>query len=302
MYSNNGMYSIAEVPMKPHGWILNGWLSAIVNIDKANEILKKIEIANFIKQNINTLEKILHLYDVKEYCISKYNLTQFYYFRLLKKQYSIRKVIFEYTNDDPIIILPKECDLSDKKSRWEFYVIKKYDLHITDNQFVGSKIFQFNGILTLSGFPQNNSIKIIFNKPIIKENIKFQAYIGEYDPLHSSAVSNKWITINNENIKIENNIFKIDLPYSLFNNTIGYPTNFMKKFNNGRRNTYHDIHIKWLIYLGDKYHKKLLLEMANKWLLCKKDWKNISVYKKLFNENNILIDNDFLKFLDKYYK
>jgi hypothetical protein len=302
MYSNAEMISIAEVPMDPHGWILNGWLSAIVNIDKANEILNNNKITKFIKQNLNTLEKMLHLYDVKSYCISRYNLTQFYYFRVLKKKYKISKIIFEYPNDKDVKIIPYNYKPNLKKSRWEFFILKKGNLQIKQNTFVGEKVFQFNGVLTLNGFPKKNTIKIIFNQLIYKKNIKIQIYVGQYDPLHASPIHNKWVTIKDKNIKVDQNILEINLPYNIFNNTIGYPTNFMKKFSRGKRNTYHDIHIIWLSYLGNKYHKQKFITMANKWLRCKTKWKNIIAFKDLFKNNKVLLDNDFLNFLNKYYK
>ncbi len=290
MYRNNNLVSIAEVPMNPHGWILNGWLSSIVNLDKANEVLKNNKITEFIQKNIKTLEKVLPLYDVKKLCISRYNLTQFFYFRVLKSNYSIKNVSFIYPLDSKITITYKN-GIVNRKSRWEPYVLNKGNIKLKNNLFIGKKIFQFNGVLTLSGYPKQNIIEIDFNDKIRQKDIRFQVYIGKYDPLHSSPVNKKWIDINNFKIKGEKLI--VTLPYKLFNDMIGYPTNFMKKFYDGRRNAYHDIHIKWLRYLGNKYYKKLFLEIADKWYKCKAKWKYIESYKNLFKKNKVLLHYEF---------
>jgi len=300
MYKNNDLVSIALVPMQPNGWILNGWLSSIVNIDKANDVLNNTNIKLFIKKNLDTLKKTLPLYNVKDLCISRYNLSQFFYFRILKKSYKVKNISFIYPLDSRIDITTKD-GIGKKQSRWQPYILDKGDISIKDNLFVGKKTLQFNGILTLSGYPKQNKIEFEFAEKVInKKDIRFQVYVGQYDPLHASATNRKWVDI--KDFRIEKNKLTINLSYDLFNNTIGYPTNFMKKFSNGRRNTYHDIHIKWLIYLGKKYKYESFIQMSNKWLQCKTKWKSIDVYKNMFNKNNILLDNNFLNFLDKYYK
>ena len=300
MYRNNNLISIAEVPMKPNGWILNGWLSSIVSIDQANKILKNNRILDFIRKNIKTLNKVLPLYNVEKLCISRYNLSQFFYFRILTKDYKIKKVEFIYPLDTNVSLSTLN-NIGKKQSRWQPYILNKGNIIIQDNLFIGKKIFQFNGVLTLSGYPKMNEIKIEFAQDsLTNKKIKFQVYIGEYDPLHSSAVNRRWMDV--DNVIIKDNILIVKLPYELFNDTIGYPTNFMKKFIDGRRNTYHDIHIKWLRYLGERYHQKEFLKFSDKWLTCKIKWKDINSYDNLFKNNKVLLDNEFLNFLEKNYK
>lgn len=301
MYHYNDLYAIAEVPMHPHGWILNGWLSSITSMMHANEILKNKRIKEFIKKNIYTLEKVINKYDASQLKNSRYNLTQFFWFKLLKNKFKIKSIKFIYEKDAPVIIEANSNFFDNTKkfskfSKWQAYVVKKHDLVLKDNSFVGSKYIQFNGILSRNS--NTNIIEIEFENKINLNEIEFLLYIGKYNPLKASPINAKWQKIQNKNFSINDNVLKIKInirEIDGLDNILGYPTNFIKKFKNGRKNVYHDIHIAELLYIGKKYNNTKLINQAQKFLKYKNTWENYPAYKKLFKEEKIIMNNKFLE-------
>jgi len=295
MYHYDKYYAIAEVPTVPHGWILNGWLSSISSMITANEILKNKEISIFIKKNIYTLEHVIEKFDVSALKNSRYNLTQFFYFKLLVKEYKIKSIKFEYQYEDPVYIKPsiKYIDNStkfNKFSRWEFFVAMKHDLKFDNKIFYGHKYILFNGVL--SSVSEYNRIVIDFENKINSVNeVDFLIYTGSYDPLKSSPTNLEWVNIAKQNMILKNNKLIINIINKELNHIVGYPTNFIKKLKNGRYNAYHDIHINRLYDLGKKFKSKKLLYFANKFFDYRQQWDHTDIYQQLFKNNKVILND-----------
>lgn len=292
LFDKNGYTALEETPLYPNQFILNGWLSAIVSLDKANNILENNNIQNLIKKNIDTLNKIIDKYDVEELNNSRYCLTHFFWFKLYKKNYNIKSIKFNYPLEQSLEI-NSLSSLNEKKSRWEPY-IRNINLDLSSDKIIGKNYIQFNAVLTNLGI---NEIIIEFDeeKKLNINNLNFQVYLGDYDPMTANTINNKWENIDNKFLRIEGNHLIISVEHQNLSKFIEYPTNFKKKFSDGYRNAYHDIHIKWLDYLGKKYNYEKFNFYVKKWLKYRENWKYETPYKELFIQKKIVINNMFLQ-------
>jgi hypothetical protein len=301
LFKNTKGLSIAEVPLRPHGLVLNGWLSTIAYLIDSNMVLKDKELEAFIMENVKTLENIIDLYDVEELRSSRYDLTQFYNFKLLnnnKDNLKIREIRFDYPSEEELSFTPRNIlirNKGNKFSRWQFYILKNESIEYNDNEFIVKKSLEFNGVLTRFGYPKTN--KIVFACGCKGElcEVDFQVQIGDYSPLSASPVKRRWITLERNNIKVEGNRIEVNLPYEVIP-FIGYPTNFLKQFKDNRRkrNVYHDIHIKWLRFIGNTYKREKLLKIADKWVRYKQSWKHMPEYRELFEKYDVITDYYFV--------
>lgn len=209
LFHRENAYGIEEVPSEPNEWILNGWLSALVSLHRANEVLKDKALAALIHKNVDTLDRIIHLYDVPELANSRYSLTQFFYFRIRQPEYAIRKVTFTYPMDKKISLTAQPKSFAglngQKLSRWQPHFIWREGMLIDTRKDVvrGERIFQFNGILSRIAYPDLGTINVEYTYSLKNQKPEVDCYIGEYDPLSSAPAKGKWVNLPPQRSKFE---------------------------------------------------------------------------------------------------
>jgi hypothetical protein len=269
---------LAEVPQIPNSWILNGWLSALVSISEYARITGLPEPTAFVLESSNALLKVLELYDDPEHENSRYGLTGFAYTRLNFTEPGTELVSISLKIDDekPIKFAPISG------TRWQNTILPTSKVESSNgNLVVIEKQLNLNGVFSLFG-KSDNRIDVVFSSST--RSLKAAAVqIGDYDPLSSSPVNERWVELPVVYDHTGLNA-SIDIPRSIVEHMV-YPTNFVKKINGKQTNVYHGIHTQQLKRLAKITGIKEFGVWAEKWTGYACNWSNIPLYKALYVKN-----------------
>jgi hypothetical protein len=231
LYSDKNGISIAEVPQEPNSYILNGWQSALVSSWKYYELSGDPIAYDLVKNSSKTMEKLLPLYDAPKQSNSRYGLTGFTYLRTIDADLN-----------DVSVSIPSEgtFGLTNYESRWANHRVNERQVNI---------------VFSLASYPSSNQVTLDVSEPT-----KVQLYVGDYDPISSSPVNNRWVTVG----EVDENSNTLDIPWDLVEQIV-YPTNFVKVIDGRNTNVYHPIHINRLRELREITDSDEFTAWADKW-------------------------------------
>jgi hypothetical protein len=210
----NGV-SIAEVPQEPNSYILNGWQSALVSAWKYYELSGDPIAQDLVIESSKTMKKLLPLYDAPDGKNSRYGLTGFTYLRTTNS---------DLKNFSVSIPTEGEFYLTNYESRWANHRVNKR---------------QVNLVVSKASYPDPIVVSIEVDSPT-----KVELFVGDYDPLSSSPVNEKWVEIGS----VDSTSPTLVIPWELVDRIV-YPTNFLKVIDGKNTNVYHSIHINRLAEL-----------------------------------------------------
>jgi len=266
---NRGDIWIEEYPSPVPSFVLNGNMSAILNLIDYYNITKDPYLKELVTKLLDSLEKKLPLFDVPEKKISRYDLygrNQIFGFfskenQLPKNEHPIDKIILSLPNDPDTIL-----DIGERDDNLNFYSQIISNSSWSDSYFIdGTSVRNFKNVRKekpdsyryagVNLFPTGNiypgeKIKItIYYKDISKEEICLKIYFRE---------NRQWANLGCLEHTGDNfwkqNTFKIstsDFP----NKGIGHLTG----------ESYHKLHINQLKVLYNYSGKEIFKEYTEKW-------------------------------------
>lgn len=265
--------SIEEVPLQPNGWILNGWQSSIYSLSEYAKASNEKEAKILLNKNINTMAKLLHLYDAETYANSRYSLSGFTYLKLEfeNKDIDVRNINVE---------VPKEGQFpveSTEKLRWRNFIFKEDIRNVDGIIKPNNKHFRINIVMSRISYPYTNRLNLSVSS---KNNNRLivKIYSGQYSPQASGQVNGDWQELKSIKLAKGKSDVKVDIPWKKAELVAG-PTNFNKKLGKKKYNVYHFIHIKRLKEIYEISKNPIFLKYANKWEKYSKQWSSMPIYK-----------------------
>jgi hypothetical protein len=220
--------------------ILNGWLDALVHVRNYAEYSKDEEALALVQSQIEFLSVVLPYYDAPSLRLSRYSDVSPYLFSVYSDNLEPEGI-----NQEPLRIVllhqpkvkglkPYAYFLSSEGFRPEALKTKS----IYENYIVSTKPKRSTFRASLSRLYDN---VILVNAP--KSNLGY--YPGSYDPMASSPVqkpTSEQIVVRGKPVgkRIREAYTMFDLDKTSMDETLGYPTNFLKP---GNQNFYHMYHI-----------------------------------------------------------
>ena len=272
LFSGRNGVTIAEVPQEPGSWILNGWLSVLVALEKYAEATGSADAKELLKENLESLRRKLPLYDNPRYQISNYGLTGFAYFRLLFSEPEPIERVGDISYE-----IPGEGRFPLKAGpagRWEY--------------------FQFPGQLDVNGKPSGTAVKlnlVVSRASGDLENVLWFTTTarkdskvtleGDYLPTKSAATTGKWKRVGALEIKSGTQLNRLSIPWNALTLSAIYPTNFVKKIDGRNVNVYHAVHINQLLLLYRKFGYAEFRDHAERWTRYVCSWQAMKIYQGL---------------------
>ena len=271
----NGVFSIEEDPTKPHGIILNGWLSALTSIKQYCELSNDTLAYDLLLQSLKTLPSVLHHYDSEEYANSMYHLEGYQKFKIRFKDKNV-SIINGYVDN-------KDGNKNEFQFLYDFKRKEKINyieaLHLkkigdvfepTQNEIV------LNAILNRISCPIKNEIILYIENNSYKNYIEVDRMIYSYTPDKGVVETNTWekdtvikLTIGKNEIRIKPKWEDLSL--------IGYPNTF-KQFDDEYHNVYHYIHIDRMEQLNELIKNDTIDFYINKWKGYTEKWPSMDIY------------------------
>lgn len=259
--------SIAEVPQRPNGFVLNGWETALVSVHQYAEVTGSHEASELFRTSAAEMARLLPLYDAPGLRNSRYALSGFVYARLLVDP-GVRL-------SDIRLRIPGQGSFPVQDvlgSRWQNGV---FPGDLTTDGVASTGTVRFNLVLSRSSFPEENSLSVTVPAGT---RVEFQVRALTYDPLASSARQQGWVSIG-EQIAGEGET-SFTIPWDAAD-LAAYPTNFAKKLGGGQTNVYHPLHIQRLRELAAMSGNPTFAEWADRWqgYIC--EWSSMPIYAGL---------------------
>ena len=266
---NRGDIWIEEYPSPVPSFVLNGNMSAILNLIDYYNITKDPYLKELVTKLLDSLEKKLPLFNISEKKISRYDLygrDQIFGFfskenQLPKNEHPIDKIILSLPNDPDTIL-----DIGERDDNLNFYSQIISNSSWSDSYFIdGTSVRNFKNVRKekpdsyryagVNLFPTGNiypgeKIKItIYYKDISKEEICLKIYFRE---------NRQWANLGCLEHTGDNfwkqNTFEIS--------TLDFPN---KGIGHLAGESYHRLHINQLKALYDYSGKEIFKEYAEKW-------------------------------------
>lgn len=265
---------IEEVPLEHPDLVLNGWLSALKAMMDAADRGRGWGRDPRIHANLDLLEALLPQYDHPDTQNSRYSLAGPVSFRLKRS-----------AGSHPVILRAPRVDYGDGFETFAPGGIGGWtntiELDANDSgtapaalevaeslklSFVWSRVHTKNE-LAIETCEGSGSLDI-------------EVLVGDYSPLSAGPVNRHWHFVRKITSEEAGHLIRI-VPPREATNLIGYPTNFLKKFGDTRRNVYHAIHINRLWQLAKKSDREAFKTYAKLWTEYALSWKNSSMYSGL---------------------
>ncbi|WP_449354550.1 D-glucuronyl C5-epimerase family protein [Virgibacillus natechei] len=265
--------SIQEYPMSPNGYVLNGWLSAISSLKNYADLLQANDATVFWRENLNTVCRLLPLYDAPLFANSRYTLNGS---STIKINATRGNVELQEVN----VNIPGE-------GMFELVVDSKknYANYIDNNSVVqrGQKTFTKNHSALLSvllsrfSYPEENEmiIRLVSNEA---SSLKIAILRPTYSPKINKPPQ-KYVSLEEIPIHKGENLVKVNIPWKHLD-ALATPTTF-KQFGSKWHNVYHFIHINRLEEFYAITKDKRLLNYSKKWKKYVNSWKDLPLYKGL---------------------
>jgi hypothetical protein len=266
--------SIEEVPNEIPLYTLNGWLTAIINVKLYADEVNSERAQELFSKNVDSVERIIDLYDVEEIASSRYHLSGLCSLKL-RFLNGFRPIIIRGS-----VKIPKEgkfpIKLQQNKNLYSNYIKDKK--HININHYtVTTEEVETNLVLSMISFPEENSVSIELETSAGGE-MEVLIGVGEYDPFSNNLRPTRWISLGKFNASKSTPKIWVTIPWrkAWF---VAYPTNFMKKIGGRNYNVYHYIHIKRLKTLHDYTKREKFNRYYLKWFGYTKQWPEMEPYK-----------------------
>lgn len=266
--------SIQEYPMNPNGYVLNGWLSAISSIKYFADILQDDEAANFWRENLNTICRLLPLYDAPHFYNSRYTLNGSTTIRITstKSNLELKEVKLHIPGEEETIKL-----FVDSHNSYLNYIEASSIVQKGNQIFTKGHSALIKLLLSRYSFPKENELTLS-----ISSNQEGSMKISFLQPTYTPQKilrSNKYIFLEEVPLKKGANLVTIKIPWQPLD-ALANPTTF-KQFGSNWHNVYHFIHINRLEEFYNVTKDKELLKYINKWKEYVEKWKEHPLYKGL---------------------
>jgi hypothetical protein len=236
------------------------------------------EAQNLFDENVQTLARLLPLYDAPEYFNSRYGLTGFQYLKLYFSPTAngvvVQKLQLEIPGEGSFEI-PVEKD----SSRWEDFVFQEDAQVLPEGLSLMNRALRLNLVLSRLSFPQENSLHVTLDSPR-KLQMEVYLYTGIYDPLSTAPAQEEWKLAATLQVEKGSNAFTVPIPWKLADLT-AYPTSFNKMFAGKNYNVYHFVHIDQLRRLYDMTGEDVFRAYADKWEGYTLEWPNLEIYHQV---------------------
>lgn len=264
---------IEEEPHRPRDVVLNGWLSALFVLQRYINRTDSPQARHLLETNLETVVKILPLYDVPSLLNSRYRIRGFGYLRLA----------FEdpdgVTLSRPVLRIPGdgEYPLEDTiKNRWHTGLVKGATVRndrfeVTDRQVL------LNLVLSLLSMPEPNVLQFEIQCPKPQELV-LELATGEYDPLLTGLKTTGWDELDRIALEPGLNVISVELGFDEVSPFV-YPTNFKKRIAGRNHNAYHFIHVDQLAFLCNEYEIERLCDFHRRWSEYIPGWPDHPAYQ-----------------------
>jgi hypothetical protein len=266
--------SIEEHPHEIPLYTLNGWLTAMINLKQYADMANSARAKELFAKNVDSVERIIDLYDVEEVANSRYHLSGRIPLKLRFLNGFKPKIILASVN------IPQEGEFPigfhQQKSPWCNFIKDKK--HVDHNFYlVTGEEIEINIVLSMISFPDENSVSFELETSTGGE-IEVLIGDGDYDVLLSGVRPTRWISLGRFHVAQNAPKIQVAIPWRKAW-LVAYPNHFGKKIGGKYYNVYHYIHIAQMKTLYDYTKKEKFKKYYLKWLGYTKRWPEMDPYK-----------------------
>lgn len=279
-YKKGDIQFVAEVPFEIPDMVLNGYISAALNIRKYGNLNKQYQQRSQQASDaiIKSIKKFLPLYDVPTYLLSRYMLTGSMKFDLSVPDNTKIKGIYVEIPGWGKRLIPV---LDPKDTTYRCSYIDQNTVTKTAEGFknVSGKKIKLNLLVSRFSYPKENILFIEYES----ENeglVQLHGYVGQFIPNTTDLGKVKKKHIFTEEIqKNTQHTLQISIPWlgdGVFGNIVHWNRQKANKLYNG----YHYMHISQLKDLYKIDPDPIYLKYAKKWEDYIKQWKDFPLYQR----------------------
>lgn len=275
LFLTDKLCHVEEYPSSPVLWTLNGWITAVQNVYKLYEALGDPEVKEFCIENVKSIEKLLPIYDLGSIKNTRYQLSGFFYMKIVVSGEPVNITSGNYFISDKEEYRIQLKTNEERKSRWGYNIVKGITNFHGENQVTSSALFNVVGSLASSS---PNRVTFNLSSQGVS-NVKLFMAQGEYDPLLTAMPTQKWELLEELNLSNKAEFkLSVDIPNTFLSKAI-YPTNFKKKIGGKNYNAYHFIHIEKLEQILTWYQSEVIAKYVDRWRQYVSEWPNMELYK-----------------------
>lgn len=273
---------IAETPCTPNDVVLNGWLTAMVNVHEYAEAADSEEARDLFADNLSALRAVIEQFDVPALRNSRYGSAGFAYFRLMLPPR--RPGADPYQIADLALAVPEEGTYAIGAAagdRWQLYAFEKdVEIATAGGLQLGGRQLRLNLVLNLLPFPQPNELVFTVSGSVAG-TCTLQMRFAGYNPLATAPNHQpRWIDVASAQLDSGHSPVRLPIPWE-HADLVAYPTSFLKRVDGDAYNVYHFLHIDQLRRLHRLTGDPLLLEIADRWTSYVEEWATMDVYESV---------------------
>ncbi|SFM01662.1 D-glucuronyl C5-epimerase family protein [Salibacterium qingdaonense] len=269
--------SIQEYPMAPNGYVLNGWLSALSSIKHYAELVEDEEADVFWRDNLQTITKLLPLFDAPHLANSRYTLNGMVTMKVLSSS--------NLELQDVCVRVPGEGEYNvfvAENKKYEHFIVQSSVLQHGQNVYLKNKSALFKVLLSRYSYPKENELTFTLYSPG-KSTVQFLIVPPTYFPKNIiKEQQSRYQQIKKVPIQKGRNEITLNVPWDMLQD-LGEPTRF-KQFGSKWHNVYHFIHLHRLEEFYEVTKNEKLLEYITKWRSYVESWRKIPLYNGLEKE------------------
>jgi len=266
--------SIEEVPNEIPLYTLNGWLTAVINVKRYADGVNSERAKELFSKNVESVEKIIDLYDVEELANSRYHLSGLCSLKL-RFLSGFRPIIIRGS-----VKIPKEGEfpikLQQSKNAYSNYIKDKKDVNANHYPVTAEEV-ETNIVLSMISFPEENSVSFELETSTGGE-MEVLIGVGDYDLFSERLQPTRWISLGTFNVSKNTPKIWVTIPWRKAW-LVAYPTNFLKQIGGKNYNVYHYIHINSMKTLYDYTKREKFNKYYLKWLGYTERWPEMEPYK-----------------------
>jgi hypothetical protein len=270
---------IAETPLEPNDVVLNGWLTAMVNVKEYADLSGSEQAHELFDSNLSALDAALPLFDVPELRNSRYGSAGFAYFKLTLPSRGLTAA--RYRAQDVALHVPGEqryAVAQTEGSRWESWIFPADLEHFADGEAtLANRSVRLNLVLNSLSRPATNDLELTLESPTGGTAL-LEMWRGGYDP-RSAAPSRDpaWVEIGQAAIQRGANHLRFPLDWAIAD-LVAYPTSFLKQVEGRFFNVYHFLHVDQLRRLHEITGDPQLRVYADRWSGYVDGWAAMEAY------------------------
>jgi hypothetical protein len=280
LYERDRGAVIAETPGTPNDVVLNGWLTALVNLWEYADEASSQEARALFERNILALESMLPLFDVPALRNSRYGSAGYAYFRLLLPGGRSDGARFAVSAGMEIPGEEGYRVTATAGTRWEPHVFAA-DLAATPvgaGAFgVAGRVLRLNLVLNYLSHPRPNVLRVKVDSAT-EGPVVLQLWRGSYDPRSTAATREpRWADVARGELSAGSTDLALPIPWDAAS-LVAYPTSFLKRVGERFYNVYHFLHIDQLRRLHAITGRPIFGEYAERWTGYVDSWPELDVY------------------------